>query len=199
MALNKQTRYYPGTLIMLLAPKKLPIKTEKIAFIGISGKHPCSRRDLIFFNGQTRQINKYRHLKFPIFHLQKIVMKKTFAFLFILIAMTTIATAQNHPGKLLRHVVLFKFKDGTTAADTKKVEDAFRALPSKIKEIKSLEWGTNNSPENLNQGFTHCFFVTFNSEKDRAVYLPHPAHKAFGEILHPYLDKVLVLDFWAQK
>jgi Stress responsive A/B Barrel Domain len=126
-------------------------------------------------------------------------MKKTFAFLFILIAMTTIATAQNHPGKMLRHVVLFKFKDGTTVADIKKVEDAFRALPSKIKEIKNLEWGTNNSPENLNQGFTHCFFVTFSSEKDRAVYLPHPAHKAFGETLHPYLDKVLVLDFWAQK
>jgi len=113
--------------------------------------------------------------------------------------MTMLASAQNHPGKVLRHVVLFKFKDGTAASDIKKVEDAFRALPSKIKEIKSLEWGTNNSPENLNQGFTHCFFVSFNSEKDRAVYLPHPAHKAFGEVLHPYLDKVLVLDYWVQK
>ncbi len=113
--------------------------------------------------------------------------------------MTSVVTAQNHKGQLLRHVVLFKFKDGTAAADIKKVEDAFRGLPSKIKEIKSLEWGTNNSPESLNQGFTHCFFVTFSSEKDRAVYLPHPAHKAFGEVLHPYLDKVLVIDFWAEK
>ena len=93
--------------------------------------------------------------------------------------------------KLLRHVVLFKFKEGTPAADIKKVEDAFRALPSKIKEIKSLEWGTNNSPEGLNQGYTHCFFLTFSSEQDRAVYLPHPAHKAFGAVLQPYLDKVL--------
>lgn len=113
--------------------------------------------------------------------------------------MTTIATAQNNAGKVLRHVVLFKFKDDGTAADIKKVEDAFRALPSKIKEIKSLEWGTNNSPENLNQGFTHCFFVSFKSEKDRAIYLPHPAHKAFGEVLHPYLDKVLVLDYWVKE
>ena len=112
--------------------------------------------------------------------------------------MTTTTSAQSHTGKTLRHVVLFKFKDGTAATDIKKVEDAFRALPSKIKEIKSLEWGINNSPENLNQGFTHCFFVTFSSEKDRAVYLPHPDHKAFGKILSPYLDKVLVLDYWAQ-
>lgn len=100
---------------------------------------------------------------------------------------------------LLRHVVLFKFKDSTSAADVKKVEDAFRSLPSKIPEIKAFEWGTNNSPEGLSQGFTHCFFLSFSSEKDRAVYLPHPAHKAFGAVLSPHLDKVLVVDYWAAK
>lgn len=126
-------------------------------------------------------------------------MKKLLLLSLSLIAMTMLASAQNQPGKLLRHVVLFKFKDGTAATDIKKVEDAFRALPSKIKEIKSLEWGTNNSPENLNQGFTHCFFVSFNSEADRAVYLPHPAHKAFGQVLGPYLDKVLVIDYWVKE
>jgi len=123
-------------------------------------------------------------------------MKKIFLFLSMLVTMATISNAQT---KTLRHVVMFKFKEGTAAADIKKVEDAFRALPSKIKEIKSLEWGTNNSPENLNQGFTHCFFVTFNSEADRAIYLPHPDHKAFGKVLGPFLDKVLVLDYWAEK
>lgn len=101
--------------------------------------------------------------------------------------------------KMLRHVVLFKFKDSSTPAQVQEVEAAFLALPSKIKEIKSLEWGTNNSPENLAQGFTHCFFVTFNSEEDRAVYLPHPDHKAFGTTLGPHLDKVLVLDYWTQE
>jgi hypothetical protein len=98
----------------------------------------------------------------------------------------------------LRHVVLFKFKDGTTPEQIKKVEDAFRALPTKIPQIAGFEWGTNNSPENLAQGFTHCFFLTFKSEADRAVYLPHKDHKAFGKILHPYLDKVLVIDYLAK-
>ena len=96
-------------------------------------------------------------------------------------------------------MVLFKFKDSSTPADVKKVEDAFRALPKKIKEVKRFEWGINNSPENLNQGFTHCFFVTFKNEKDREIYLPHPEHQAFVEILKPHLDKVLVLDYWAGK
>ena len=47
------------------------------------------------------------------------------------------------------------------------------------------------------QGFTHCFLVTFRSEADRATYLPHAAHKAFGDVLHPHLEKVLVIDYWA--
>lgn len=107
-------------------------------------------------------------------------------------------TPTTSAGKMLRHVVLFKFKDDASAADVKKVETAFKKLPSQIKEIKGFEWGTNNSPENLNQGFTHSFFLSFNSEEDRAVYLPHPAHKAFGAVLTPYLDKVLVIDYWTK-
>jgi len=99
---------------------------------------------------------------------------------------------------LLRHVVLFKFKDGTSVEDLKKVEDAFAALPSKIPQIKDYEWGLNNSPEGLEKGFTHCFFLTFNSEEDRAIYLPHPDHKAFGDVLGPHLDDVLVVDYWTK-
>lgn len=99
---------------------------------------------------------------------------------------------------LLRHVVLFKFKDSTTQADIKKVEYAFNALPGKIPQIKGYEWGTNNSPEGLDKGFTHCFFLTFNSEEDRAIYLPHPDHEAFGTVLGPHLDDVLVIDYWTK-
>ncbi len=128
---------------------------------------------------------------------------KSLSFLLLLTTMMLACqpTASNTEGgqKQLRHVVMFKFKDNTSTADIQKVEAAFKALPSKIKEIKSFEWGTNNSPENLAQGFTHCFFLTFASEADRAVYLPHPDHKAFGAVLTPHLDKVLVLDYWAEK
>jgi len=129
------------------------------------------------------------------------MLKKIIGSLVVLsiITSSTMSTVYSQESKMLRHVVLFKFKDGTSQADIKKVEDAFRALPSKIKEIKGFEWGTNNSPENLAQGFTHCFLVSFASEKDREVYLPHPAHQAFVEVLKPILDKVLVIDYWASK
>lgn len=100
--------------------------------------------------------------------------------------------------KPLQHVVFFKFKDDAPRADVKKVEDAFAALPEKIDSIKAFEWGTNNSPEEHDAGFTHCFLVTFDSEEGREEYLPHPDHKAFVEVLKPVLDKVRVLDFWAE-
>jgi Stress responsive A/B Barrel Domain len=127
-------------------------------------------------------------------------MKAFLLVLFSLVSFTS-SNAQNkkNDANLLRHVVLFKFKDNAAPADVKKVEEAFGKLPSQIREIADFEWGLNNSPENINQGFTHCFFVSFKSEQDRAVYLPHPAHKAFVDVLKPHLDKVLVIDYWAHK
>ena len=102
------------------------------------------------------------------------------------------------PAQVLRHVVLFKFKDDTTREQIKKIENDFCALPGKINVIHDFEWGTDVSAENRSQGFTHCFVVTFLSEADRAIYLPHPAHKEFAAMLGPYLDRVLVIDYWTK-
>ncbi|GJM29825.1 MAG: stress responsive protein [Cyclobacteriaceae bacterium] len=97
---------------------------------------------------------------------------------------------------LLRHVVLFKFKDDADPAAIARAEEAFVALPNKIPEIQDFEWGMNNSPEGLNKGFTHCYLLTFSSEEDRATYLPHPDHKAFGALLSDILEDVTVIDYW---
>ncbi len=111
-----------------------------------------------------------------------------------------LAFAQNaQEKKELYHVVCFKFKASATPEQIKQVEDAFIGLKAKIPAIASLKWGTNNSPEKLNKGFTHCFILTFASEKDRETYLPHPDHKAFGKILGPVLEDVFVIDYWAKE
>ena len=100
--------------------------------------------------------------------------------------------------KTLRHVVLFKFKENTTADKLKAIEESFAGLPGQIPEIIDFEWGINNSPEGLNKGFTHCFFVSFESEKGREIYLPHPAHKAFVDLASPHIEDVTVVDYWAE-
>ena len=70
--------------------------------------------------------------------------------------------------------------------------------PVKLIQSRLSSGETNNSPESHDDGFTHCFMVTFDSEEGRAAYLPHPEHLAFVEVLKPVLDKVRVIDFWAQ-
>jgi hypothetical protein len=99
----------------------------------------------------------------------------------------------------LQHVVCFKFKSTASKEDIKKVEEAFEALKKKVPQVQSLEWGTNVSPEQRNKGFTHCFVLSFASDKDRDTYLEHPEHKAFGQLVGPVLDDVFVIDFWAKQ
>ncbi|HOH43610.1 MAG TPA: Dabb family protein [Candidatus Hydrogenedentes bacterium] len=110
----------------------------------------------------------------------------------------TAAENREAPAQVLRHVVLFQFKDSATAAQIREIETAFCRLPSSTGLIRDFEWGTNVSPEGLDHGHTHCFILTFNSEADRDSYLPHPDHKAFGELLGPCLEQVTVVDYWTK-
>jgi hypothetical protein len=100
--------------------------------------------------------------------------------------------------KVLRHAVFFKFKGSSSEEDVDRVVDAFRALPSKIKEIREMQLGENIGRPELSGDLTHCFLLTFDDEDGRAAYLPHPDHKAFGGALGPHLDKVFVIDYWGR-
>jgi hypothetical protein len=84
---------------------------------------------------------------------------------------------------LVRHIVIFKYKAGTTDEQIKQVTDAFRGLAKTIPGITAFEDGVNNSPEKKNLGFTHVYQLTFKDEAARDTYLPHPEHKKFGQLL----------------
>ncbi len=99
--------------------------------------------------------------------------------------------------QVLRHVVLFAFKEAVTRTQLQAIEQAFAALPPQIAEIKDFECGTDVSEEQLADGYTHCFLVTFASLPDRDTYLVHPAHQAFVAWIEPHLAKALVIDYWA--
>lgn len=108
--------------------------------------------------------------------------------------------AADKPAKgLLRHVVIFKYKDTAKPEEIAKVEAAFRALKKSIPGIVSFESGVNVSPENLNKGFTHCYILTFKTEKARDNYLTHPEHQKFVDLVKPVLAEPLVIDFWVRE
>ena len=99
---------------------------------------------------------------------------------------------------VLRHVVIFRFKEDASPEKIKEFEQAITALPDKINLIQGLEWGKNVSIEDRSDGFSWCFVMSFKSEDDRDAYLVHPDHKALGPFFSPIIDKILVMDYWAQ-
>jgi Stress responsive A/B Barrel Domain len=114
---------------------------------------------------------------------------------------TAAATTLHAQGPQVRHMVVFKFKAGTTADQIKQVTDALRALKDTIPGIVSFERGVNNSPEKKNLGFTHAFLITFENAKARDAYLPHPEHRKFGQLLGTLgvMEDVFVVDYEIDK
>jgi hypothetical protein len=129
-------------------------------------------------------------------------MKTLLLMITCLLALVSPALAAEKPAKerkgRLQHVVAFKFKEDVTQTQIQGVEKAFAELPKKIREIQHFEWGTNVSPEKHDKGFTHGFILTFKTAADRDAYLVHPDHKAFGNLVGPFLADVFVIDFWAE-
>jgi electron transfer flavoprotein alpha subunit len=114
---------------------------------------------------------------------------------------STPATAQaaDPSAKVLRHIVMYKFKDTTTPAQVQEVVEAFAGLPKKVDTIIGYEAGTNVSQEGKSDGFTHVFVVTFKDEAGLATYLKHPAHDAYVQVVKDKREKVVVFDYWADK
>lgn len=125
-------------------------------------------------------------------HLFTLLSAVVFSFAFV-----PAGLAGQTPKGQVRHVVVFKYKQGATEEQIRQVTEAFRDLKGKIPGIVSIEHGVNNSPENLNKGFTHVYLLTFEDAKARDAYLPHPEHKKFGELLGKLniLEDVFVVDY----
>ena len=106
------------------------------------------------------------------------------------------AAAGKREGKLLYHVVCFKYKEDASKEKIAQVEKGIKGLKDKIPGIRGVTYGTNNSPEKLDKGFTHAFIVAFESEKARDDYLPHPEHKAVVEVIKQVVADVFGIDVW---
>jgi hypothetical protein len=128
--------------------------------------------------------------------------KSLLCFLLVAAVCTSAAALFAHAAegdKVLRHIVLYKFKDSATKADVQQVIDTFAALPSKIDTIIDFEHGPNVSTEGKSDGLTYAFVVTFQNEAGRDVYLKHPAHLAYVDVVKDRREKVVVFDYWADK
>ena len=128
---------------------------------------------------------------------------------------TEFVSPQYHPG-IIRHLVLFRYKDSVTADQKKEIIRRFLALKNESTRdgapyIDSIETGSQISGEGIDEEFEQGFIVTFKSEGDRNFYVGRDivkqdgnfdlAHDAFKKFVGPFLHSpinptgVLVFDF----
>jgi Stress responsive A/B Barrel Domain len=101
--------------------------------------------------------------------------------------------------KVLKHVVMYKFREDCTPEQVQEVVTAFSGLPAKIDTILAFEKGTNVSQEGKSEGLTHCFVVTFANEEGLKVYLEHAAHAEYVNVVKTKREKVIVFDYWLEQ
>ena len=79
------------------------------------------------------------------------------------------------------------------------IDDCFRGDVARWSEkspaCSSVEHGPYDSPEGLNDGFTHGFVMTFDTAASRDAYLPHPEHERVKDIVVPRLARVIGVRF----
>lgn len=100
---------------------------------------------------------------------------------------------------MVNHIVLLKVRADISDNNMQNVFSALENLVELIPGLMSFSGGKNDSPENINRGYSHAFHMIFKDTAARDVYLPHPEHeivkKMIGDILSDCDEPVLVIDY----
>ena len=88
---------------------------------------------------------------------------------------------------MIHHIVLFKFKKGTSSEQIETLSKELTILKNKIKGIAHYSWGPSISIEHFEKGYTHGFIMTFIDKPARDNYVPHPLHK---ELVTKFVDPI---------
>ncbi len=89
---------------------------------------------------------------------------------------------------MITHMVLLAIRADVSERE---IRDAFRelsALRGMVPGLLSFSGGAYSSSENLNQGFTHGFCMTFRDAAARDGYLAHPEHEKVKARVLPILE-----------
>lgn len=98
---------------------------------------------------------------------------------------------------LIQHIAILKFKPEVTNDKIQYLFNQLEELKQLIPGITYFSGGAYSSHEGLNQGFSHGFLMTFESEEARDNYLPHPEHERVKAEILPCINDIIVFDFEA--
>lgn len=94
---------------------------------------------------------------------------------------------------MIRHIVGFRFKPGTTPTQVADFLAAFSCLAEQIPEIRTLTVGPNLSDRDAR--FPYLLNSTFDDAAALDRYVIHPAHvEALATYLTPIMEERVTLD-----
>ena len=94
---------------------------------------------------------------------------------------------------MIRHVVLWTFKDGVPQAERDAIVAAVRDLRSTVPSLRSLEIGENVSPERA-RGYTHVVVEMFDDLDGLAAYQSHPTHVPVSARIREAVSQLVAVD-----
>ena len=96
--------------------------------------------------------------------------------------------------QILRHVVLLRWKPGTTAAQLEALAQAIATLPAQIPQLRAYRFGSDAA---LTAGnFDFAIVADFDDEAGFRSYASHPAHQRFiAEYTRPLVAERAAVQF----
>ncbi len=94
---------------------------------------------------------------------------------------------------MIKHVVLFKFKQGASEARFTELEARMKALPGQIPEIRSYELGLDVARSERSYDF--ALVSAFDDMEALKRYQEHPAHQEVLAIVKELFGQIIVADF----
>ncbi len=93
---------------------------------------------------------------------------------------------------MLRHIVLFKFKEQNKAENVAATKEMLDALPEKIAEI----WHSETYVDIGEKQDNYDLMLVSDFENSQALerYIVHPDHKAVGEFMKPLRESRVCVD-----
>ena len=94
---------------------------------------------------------------------------------------------------MIRHVIFFKFKAGTTESQIAKLQEGLGGLPALIPEIRAYEFGSDLVKSE--RSFDFALISSFDDLGSVKRYAAHPAHQKVLKHINAICSEVKSVDF----
>ncbi|MBN2702701.1 MAG: Dabb family protein [Pontiellaceae bacterium] len=94
---------------------------------------------------------------------------------------------------MIKHVVMWKFKDGVTAADKLEMKQRLESLNGVVPSLRGIEVGLNVVSGDAARDIV--LYSEFDSLEGLKAYAVHPAHLKVVEFVKPLVCERAVVDY----